>query len=85
MCRIWTIYKIKINIYHKNNNKKSEQKKKNKIGVYRIIDLYSSNKETRFAFRYKHRENQTQEQSDNSILMNCINNFYKTNPYLRSK
>lgn len=62
-----------------------KQKKKNKIGVYRIIDLYSSNKETRFAFRYKHRENQTQEQSDNSILMNCINNFYKTNPYLRSK
>ena len=38
-------------------------------------------RETRFAFRYKPREGQTQEQSDVAIISNCIKNFYKPKVY----
>lgn len=61
------------------------KRKGNRIGVYKIIDLYKDNRETRFAFRYKPREGQTQEQSDNLIIMNCIKNFYKQKIFLGTK
>ena len=57
----------------------------NKIGCYKIIDLYKNNRETRFAFRYRPRENQTQEQSDIAIIMNCIRNFHKHKPIFFSR
>lgn len=57
------------------------KKKGSKIGCYRIIDLYKGTRETRFAFRYKPREGQTQEQSDVAIISNCIKNFYKPKVY----
>ncbi len=56
---------------------KEIQKKGNKIGVYKIIDAASGIRETRFAFRYKPREGQTQEQSDSLIISRAIHNFYK--------
>ena len=60
------------------------KKRGNKIGVYRIIDLYSQNRETRFAFRYLPREGQTQEQSDDLIISNSIFNFYKKRTFLNN-
>lgn len=61
------------------------KKKGNRIGVYRIIDLYSNNRETRFAFRYLPREGQTQDQSDDLILVNSIYNFYKKRVFFNKK
>ena len=59
--------------------------KGSRIGVYKIIDLYKTTRETRFAFRYKPREGQTQEQSDLAIITNCIRNFYKQKVYLGTR
>lgn len=61
------------------------KRKGSRIGVYKIIDLYKTTRETRFAFRYKPREDQSQEQSDLAILTNCIRNFYKQKVYMGSK
>ena len=61
------------------------KRKGNRIGVYKLIDLYKPTRETRFAFRYRPREGQTQDQSDNAILVNCIRNFYKQKIYLGTK
>lgn len=53
------------------------KRKGNRIGCYKIVDLQSGIRESRFAFRYKPREGQSQEQSDNLIVMNCIRSFYR--------
>ena len=67
-------------IWYKHFNKSY----KARIGVYKIVDLYSGTRKCRFAFRYKPRQGQTQDQSDALIIMNCINNFTKT-PYLNPR
>jgi hypothetical protein len=51
--------------------------KRNKLGCYKIFDLYSSCRKYKFAFRYKPREGQTQVQSDNAIIDRTIFNFNK--------
>ena len=56
-----------------------------RIGVYKVIDLYSGTRNTKFAFRYKPREGQSQEQSDNLILSNCIRNFYKKKIFMGTR
>lgn len=61
-----------------------DKKRGNRIGVYKIIDLYSGTRKCRFAFRYKPREGQSQEVSDSLIISNCIGNFNKT-PYLNPR
>ena len=53
------------------------KRKGNKIGCYKIIDLFKNTREKRYAFRYNPREDQTQEESDRLILSNAIHNFYK--------
>ena len=53
---------------------------KNKIGVWKIIDLYSESIFKKFAFRLKVKgKNKSQEELDNQILNNTIKNFYKSN------
>lgn len=52
----------------------------NRIGVYKIIDLYKGNRDARFAFRYRPRKNQTQEESDNAIISKAIFYFDKKKP-----
>lgn len=54
-----------------------------KIGVYKIIDLYSGTREARTTFRYLPREGQTQEQSDMAIIVNKIHMFYKSKKMFR--
>ena len=61
--------------------KEFEKRQGHKIGVYAIIDLYPGTRITRYAYRYTPREGQTQEQSDNFIINNAINNFYKSKPF----
>jgi len=56
-----------------------------KIGCYKIIDLFKPTREKKFAFRYLPREGQTQEQSDNLIILNTINNFYKKRNFIVNK
>ena len=68
-------------IYYKDFKKR----KGSKIGVYKILDLWKASRKYKFAFRYKPREGQTQEQSDNMILTNCIRNFYKRKIYLGTR
>ncbi len=58
--------------------KEFPKNKGSRLGVYKIIDLYSGTRNTKFAFRYKPREGQTQEQSDNAIINNTIHFFYKS-------
>ena len=51
---------------------------KNKLGVYRIIDLYKGNRDTRFAIRLKARgkdKNKRQEQLDSLAIDNAIRRF----------
>lgn len=47
--------------------------KKNLLGVYKILDLYSNSKEISFARRYKARPDQTQEILDNAFISKGIN------------
>lgn len=47
--------------------------KKNLLGVYRILDLYSSSKNISFAKRYKARQGQTQEAADSIFISKGIN------------
>lgn len=55
---------------------------KSKLGVWRIIDLYSGTRETRFTFRKKVKGTEkTQEQLDEQILGGAIRRFYKRNVY----
>lgn len=53
-----------------------------KIGCYKIIDLFKTTREKKFAFRYLPREGQTQEESDNLIISYAIKNFYKRKVYM---
>ena len=62
-----------------------DKKKGKKIGCYKVVDLYSGTRNTRFAFRYLPREGQTQEQSDNLILANCISNFYRRKIFMGTR
>ena len=52
-------------------------KSRNKLGMYRIIDLYSGTRETRFAPRWKVKGDKTQEVFDNQLIFRAIRNFYK--------
>ena len=53
---------------------------KNKLGVWRIIDLYSGTRNTRFAFKWKPRENSKRPQfTDDQIITHTIKNFYRDN------
>jgi hypothetical protein len=61
------------------------KRKGNRIGVYKILDLYKGTRECRFAFRYRPREGQTQEQSDNAIIMNCVSNFYRSKAFMGNR
>ncbi len=56
---------------------KDIKRRGNKIGVYKVIDLYKGNRTYKYAFRYRPRDGQTQEQSDSLILAGLINNYYK--------
>jgi hypothetical protein len=57
---------------------KEIKRSKNKLGVWRIIDLYSTGKNLKFAFRWKVKgDEKTQEQLDQQIVMGAIRNFYK--------
>jgi len=51
--------------------------KRNKIGCYKIIDLYSHCRKYKYAFRFKPREGQSQEVSDSLIISNAIHYFNK--------
>lgn len=52
---------------------------KNKLGVWRVIDLYPGTRPTRFAFKWKVRgKDKTQEQLNDIVLNNLTRNFYKT-------
>lgn len=53
------------------------KRKGSRIGCYKIVDLQSGIREARFAFRHKPREGQSQEQSDDLIIMSCIRGFYR--------
>ena len=61
------------------------KRKGNRIGCYKIIDLYKPVRTYKYAFRYKPREGQTQEQSDNAIIMNCIRGFYRPKVYIGNR
>ncbi len=53
-----------------------------KLGVWKIIDLSTGTRPTRFAFRKKVKgKEKTQEQLDNILLGNAIRNFYRRNVY----
>ena len=52
-------------------------KSKNKLGVWRIIDLYSGVRTTRFAFRWKVKGDKPQEIFDNQLISKAIHNFYR--------
>lgn len=55
-----------------------ESNKRGKIGVWRIIDLYTGTRPTRFAFQWKVKgKEKTQEQLNNQIIYGTIKNFYK--------
>lgn len=57
-------------------------KDRSKLGVWKIIDLYSGTRETRFAFRKRVKGTEkTQEQLDEQILMGAIRRFYKKKIY----
>ncbi len=49
---------------------------KGKLGIYRVIDLYPGNRDTRFAIRWKVKgKEKSQEQLDNMIIENAIRKF----------
>lgn len=50
---------------------------RNKLGVWRIIDLYPGTRPTKFAFRWKVKGDKTQEQLDELIVSGAIRYFYK--------
>ncbi len=53
-------------------------KSKNKLGVWKIIDLFPGTRPTRFAFRWKVKgKEKTQEQLDIQMLGGAIRNFHK--------
>ncbi len=52
----------------------------NKLGAYKIYDLYKNAKNARIGIRYKARKGQSQDESDRLILSNLISNFYKKKP-----
>lgn len=55
------------------------EKEKGKLGVYRIVDLYPGNRDTRFAFRWKVKgKDKTQEQLDNMAIEIAIKKFGNT-------
>ena len=57
-------------------------KSRGKLGVWKIIDLYSGVRNTRFAFRWKVKgKEKTQEQLDEQILSGAIRRFYRRNVY----
>lgn len=52
------------------------EKDKNKLGIYRVIDLYPGNRDTRFAIRWKVKgKEKTQEQLDEIVIDNAIKKF----------
>lgn len=56
---------------------------KSKLGVWKIIDLFTSTRETRFAFRKRVKGTEkTQEQLDEQILSGAIRRFYRKNIYM---
>lgn len=52
-------------------------KSKNKLGVYKIIDLFTGTRPTRYAFRWKVKGDKPQEIFDNQLISKAIYNFYK--------
>lgn len=59
---------------------------RSKYGVWRIIDLYSGTRATKFAFRKKVKgKEKTQEQLDALILGNAIKYFNKKNIFRGTK
>ena len=50
---------------------------KNKLGVWKVIDLYPSTRPTKFAFRWKVKGDKTQEMLDEQIVSGAIRFFYK--------
>ena len=54
-----------------------DKKRGNRIGVYKIVDLYSGTRETKFVFRWKVKGNKTQEVFDEQLIAGGIRNFYK--------
>lgn len=55
---------------------------KYKLGVWKIIDLYSGTREKRFAFKKKVKGTEkTQEQLNEQIVSGTIHRFYRKNTY----
>ncbi len=51
---------------------------KRKLGVWKVIDLTSGTRLTKYAFRLRVKgKEKTQEQLDGQIIANLIKNFYK--------
>ena len=57
-------------------------KDRGKLGVWKVIDLFSGVRTTRYAFRWKVKGHEkTQEQLDEQILIGLIKRFYRKNIY----
>lgn len=57
-----------------------------KLGVWKIIDLFPGNRNTKFAYRWKVKGHEkTQEQLDEQILGNAIRFFNKKKIYRGTK
>lgn len=50
---------------------------RNKLGVWKIIDLYAGTRPTKFVFRWKVKGNKTQEVFDEQLIAGGIRSFYK--------
>lgn len=63
------------------------EEEKNKLGIYRIIDLYKGNRDTRFSIRWKARGNKDQEQLDTLAIENGIKRFgnIRVNRYVNKR
>lgn len=57
---------------------------KRKLGVWKVIDLTSGTRLTKYAFRLRVKgKEKTQEQLDSQILSNATKNFYKSTNVFR--
>lgn len=57
---------------------------KRKLGVWKVIDLTSGTRLTKYAFRLRVKgKEKTQEQLDEQILSNATRNFYKSTNVFR--
>jgi hypothetical protein len=59
---------------------------RNKLGVWKIIDLFPGTRPTKYIFRWKVKGAKTQEVFDEQLINGCIRNFYRNkNQFLGTK